>query len=97
MTQSDLWREFESGDGFLLKALRFCVIAGGVAFLVFTGILELTWPQQIIARTVDGDAGDLDGSQFQLLPGDADADARLDVLHLPVWLLADCDDVQVLS
>lgn len=48
MTQSELWREFESGDGFLLKTLRFCVIAGGIAFLVFTGILELTWPQQII-------------------------------------------------
>ena len=48
MTRSPLWREFESGDSFLLKALRFCILVGGVLFLVFTGILELTWPQQLI-------------------------------------------------
>jgi len=43
-----MWREVESGDGPLLKLLRFFVIAGGIFFLGFTGILELTWPQQII-------------------------------------------------
>ena len=48
MTRSPLWREFESGDSFLLKALRFCILAGGIFFLFFTGILELTWPQQLI-------------------------------------------------
>ncbi len=48
MTRSPLWREFESGDSFLLKAIRFFVLAGGIFFLIFTGILDLTWPQQAI-------------------------------------------------
>jgi cellulose synthase (UDP-forming) len=48
MTDSPLWREFESGDGVLLKILRFFVIAAGVVFLGFTGVLELTWPQQLV-------------------------------------------------
>ena len=48
MSRASLWQEFESGDGALLKLLRFVVIAGGISFLVFSGILELTWPQQII-------------------------------------------------
>ncbi|ADW69097.1 UDP-forming cellulose synthase catalytic subunit [Granulicella tundricola] len=48
MTRSPLWREFESGDSFLLKALRFCILFGGICFLIFTGVLELTWPQQAV-------------------------------------------------
>ncbi len=48
MSVSTVWQEFESGDGPLLKLLRFVVIAGGIFFLGFSGILELTWPQQII-------------------------------------------------
>ena len=48
MTDSPLWREFESGDGILLKILRFVIVLGGIAFLGFTGILELTWPQQLV-------------------------------------------------
>ncbi len=48
MSRASLWQEFESGDGALLKLLRFVIIAGGISFLVFSGILELTWPQQII-------------------------------------------------
>jgi hypothetical protein len=48
MTRSPLWREFESGDSFLLRAIRFCILVGGVFFLLFTGILELTWPQQAV-------------------------------------------------
>jgi len=48
MTRSPLWREFESGDSFLLILIRWIVIVGGVLFLVFTGILELTWPQQAV-------------------------------------------------
>lgn len=48
MTQSGIWREFESGDGFLLQLLRICVLGGGIFFLGSTGLLELTWPQQII-------------------------------------------------
>ena len=48
MNHSSVWQDFESGDGAPLKLLRFMVIAGGISFLVFSGILELTWPQQII-------------------------------------------------
>jgi cellulose synthase (UDP-forming) len=48
MTGSPLWKEFESGEGLLLKLLRFAVLAGGVFVLGFTGILELTWPQQLV-------------------------------------------------
>ena len=48
MTRSPLWREFESGDSVLLKALRFLVLFGGICFLLFTGILDLTWPQQAV-------------------------------------------------
>jgi cellulose synthase (UDP-forming) len=48
MSGSPLWRAFESGDGILLKLLRFAVLAGGIFVLGFTGILELTWPQQLV-------------------------------------------------
>src|SRR5471030_438503 len=46
--RSPLWREFETGEGFFLKLLRFCVILGGAFVLIFNGILELTWPQQAV-------------------------------------------------
>ncbi len=48
MTGSPIWKEFESGDHFLLKFLRFAVLVGGVLVLIFTGILDLTWPQQAV-------------------------------------------------
>ena len=48
MTRSHLWREFESGDGIFFRALRFLVIVGGASILIFTGILPLTWPQQMV-------------------------------------------------
>ena len=48
MNRSSAWSEFESGEGLGLRILRILLIVGGVVFLGFTGILELTWPQQII-------------------------------------------------
>jgi len=48
MNRSSAWSEFESGEGLGLRILRISLIVGGVFFLGFTGILELTWPQQII-------------------------------------------------
>ena len=48
MTRSPLWREFESGDSFLLKLIRFLILVGGLIFLAFAGTLELTWPQQAV-------------------------------------------------
>jgi cellulose synthase (UDP-forming) len=46
--RSPLWREFESGDTTLLRALRFVILAGGVLFLCFAGVLDLTWQHQAI-------------------------------------------------
>ena len=48
MTRSPLWREFESGDSFVLQAIRILILFGGICFLLFTGILDLTWPQQAV-------------------------------------------------
>ena len=48
MTRSPLWREFESGDNIVLRLIRFVILAGGVIFLLFAGVLELTWPQQAV-------------------------------------------------
>ncbi|MBS1816020.1 MAG: UDP-forming cellulose synthase catalytic subunit [Acidobacteria bacterium] len=48
MTRSFIWREFESGDGILLALLRYGIIVGGLAVMIFTGILDLTWPQQAV-------------------------------------------------
>ena len=48
MTGSPLFKTFESGDSVFSRILRFLVLAGGAFLLCFTGILELTWPQQIV-------------------------------------------------
>jgi cellulose synthase (UDP-forming) len=48
MTRSPLWREFESGDGFVLRLLRILILGGGFIFLLFAGYLPLTWPQQAV-------------------------------------------------
>jgi cellulose synthase (UDP-forming) len=48
MTESSLWRSFESGDAFLLRVLRFVILIVGIILLGFTGVLELTWPQQLV-------------------------------------------------
>ena len=48
MTRSAIWREFESGDGVLLKLMRVLIMVGGLLVLCFTGVLELTWPQQAV-------------------------------------------------
>ncbi len=48
MTRSPLWREFESGDNIALRFLRFVILVGGFVFMVFAGILDLTWPQQAV-------------------------------------------------
>ena len=48
MTRSPLWREFESGENFLLIGLRYAILFGGLIFMVFAGVMESTWPQQIL-------------------------------------------------
>jgi cellulose synthase (UDP-forming) len=48
MTRSPLWREFESGDNILLRLIRFLILGGGIIFMMFAGMLELTWPQQAV-------------------------------------------------
>ncbi len=44
--RSPLWREFESGEGAPVRALRAGVIAGGGAFLCAAAVLPMRWPQQ---------------------------------------------------
>jgi cellulose synthase (UDP-forming) len=48
MSNSPLWREFESGDGLLLRLLRLVIVVAGIVFLFSTAVLELTWPQQLV-------------------------------------------------
>src|SRR6266567_1331961 len=48
MISSPLLKQFESGDNLFFKALRFLILLSGTLLLCFTGILELTWPQQIV-------------------------------------------------
>jgi len=42
-----LWREFESGNGVVLRLLRFLVFGGGLLFLCYTAVLPLTWKSQL--------------------------------------------------
>ena len=48
MREAPLFDQFQSGDALFYKALRFLILFSGVFLLAFTGILELTWPQQIV-------------------------------------------------
>ena len=48
MRDSPLWRDLRLGHGPLYKVLRFVLIVGGLLVLLFTGILDLTWPQQAV-------------------------------------------------
>ena len=47
MRRSPLWREFESGDGVLVRALRLLILTGGILFLGFAGTLALSWQHQL--------------------------------------------------
>jgi cellulose synthase (UDP-forming) len=48
MTSSPLLKQFESGDNLFFKAIRFLILLSGTLLLCFTGILDLTWPQQVV-------------------------------------------------
>jgi len=48
VTRSPLWKEFESGDTSLLRALRLAILAGGILFLCSTAALFLNWEHQLI-------------------------------------------------
>ncbi|WP_158945497.1 UDP-forming cellulose synthase catalytic subunit [Granulicella sp. S190] len=48
MRSSPLFEQVQSGNALFYKALRFLILFCGVFLLAFTGILELTWPQQIV-------------------------------------------------
>jgi cellulose synthase (UDP-forming) len=48
MSESPLWRQFESGDNVPLRLLRVLIVIIGFVFLFSTGVLELTWPQQLV-------------------------------------------------
>ena len=48
MISSPLLKQFESGDNLFFKAIRFLILLSGTLLLCFAGIVELTWPQQIV-------------------------------------------------
>jgi cellulose synthase (UDP-forming) len=48
MIWSPLFKQFESGDNLFFRLLRFLILVSGIFLLCFTGILELTWPEQIV-------------------------------------------------
>ncbi len=48
MSSSPLFKQVESGDNPFFKFLRFLIFVSGITLLCFTGVLELTWPQQIV-------------------------------------------------
>ena len=48
MTDSPLLRNLESSDSLFFRLLRFVTLAGAIFLLAFTGIMELTWPEQIV-------------------------------------------------
>jgi cellulose synthase (UDP-forming) len=52
MTQTQLWKQFESGDNALLTVLRVVVVFAAVTVLIYSGALELTWPQQAVLGVV---------------------------------------------
>ena len=86
MTESPAWQEFEWGDGVLLQLLRFAILGIGIFFLVFAGILELTWPQQAVLGLLTVLLG-IWMDQLDLLPGHPNVDALLHGLHLPLRIL----------
>src|SRR5258708_13331209 len=48
MISSPLLKQFESCDHLFFKAIRFLILLSGTLLVCFTGMLELTWPQQIV-------------------------------------------------
>jgi cellulose synthase (UDP-forming) len=48
MREGPLFDQIQSGDALFYKAIRLLILLSGVFLLAFTGILELTWPQQIV-------------------------------------------------
>ena len=48
MTGLPLFSQIESTDNPLLKLIRILILFTGIFLLGFTGILELTWPQQTV-------------------------------------------------
>ena len=48
MTDSPLLRNLESSDSLFFRLLRFVTLALAIFLLALTGIMELTWPEQIV-------------------------------------------------
>ena len=81
-------------------ASEFCVsviLVVGIVLLGFTGILELTWPQQLVLGLLTDPARNLDGPQLELVPCHPDADVCVGVLDLPLRVLENRDHGEVLS
>lgn len=52
MTATPLWRQFETGENGWLSPLRVALVLISIIVLIYSGMLELTWPQQAILGVV---------------------------------------------
>ena len=52
MTRTAIWKEFEVGASFPLRIARFLVVICSLLALIYSGTLELTWPQQAVLGVV---------------------------------------------
>lgn len=52
MTRTALWREFETGATLPVRLLRMVVVVISLIALLYSGMLELTWPQQAVLGVV---------------------------------------------
>jgi cellulose synthase (UDP-forming) len=96
MTRSSLWRSFESDDAFLLKVLRFIILVTGIILLGFTGVLELTWPQQLVLGLLTVLLAIWMDRSSRILPRNADADACVGIHDVSLRVLENRDHDEVL-
>ena len=52
MTRTALWREFETGSSLVLRTLRITVVVLSLLLLFYSGVIDLTWPQQTVVGVV---------------------------------------------
>ena len=88
MTASGLWQDIGAGENFFTKLLRLIFLLAAAACFCFLAMLAAHLAAAGGAGTADPADGAGDGAQFRLLPGHADADDDVDVLHLSLRILA---------
>jgi cellulose synthase (UDP-forming) len=88
MTASGLWQDIGAGENFFTKLLRLIFLLAAAAAFCFLAILPLTWPQQAVWALMTLLMALAMALELRFLPGHAHPDDDVDVLHLPLWVLA---------